>query len=243
MGLLGNLRNALRPKNIGVSEQQKESFNKPQADNSSINEDNLALTSPIRFIGKYANPFTIQHAIEVNPNIKRILEEENLPVEFNIQNFNSIIMSHLIPTSKTTQKIYLNMGHKKEDADYLRLTQAALLHDIGKVFIPSGILNKKGRLTPAERKIVELHNRLSYEVIKTTNLNQKVAQFALEHHNYSKKVVSNHENQALTIADVYCALREARPYKKPYSDIAAKTILYDMGAKGQLDSRYISCLF
>ena len=117
------------------------------------------------------------------------------------------------------------------------------MHDIGKVFIPSEILNKKGKLTPKEREIIELHNRLSYEIIKTTNLNPKVAQFALEHHNYSKKVKPTQENQALTIADVYCALREARPYKKPYSDIAAKTILYDMGAKGQLDSRYISCLF
>ena len=135
------------------------------------------------------------------------------------------------------------MGHKKTDIDYLRLTRAALLHDVGKVFIPSEILNKKGRLTPAEREIIELHNLLSYEFLKTTDLNPKVAIFALEHHNYSKKVKANHENQALTIADVYCALREARPYKKPYSDITAKTILYDMGAKGQIDSRYISCLF
>ena len=242
MGFFGNLRSAWHTKSVST-ENLNENLNNIGADSLSINEDSLALTSPIRFIGKYANPYTIQNAIDTNPNIKRILEEKNLPLKFEIQNFNSIIMSHLIPTSKVTQKIYLNMGHKKEEADYLRLTQAALLHDIGKVFIPSEILNKKGRLTPAEREIVELHNRLSYEVIKTMNLNPKVAQYALEHHNYSKKVQSTHQNQALTIADVYCALREARPYKKPYSDISAKTILYDMGAKGQLDSRYISCLF
>jgi len=239
MGLFGNLRNAFFSNN----NEAIENYSRVETGSSSIIEDTLALTSPIRFIGKYANPFVLNQAIEKNPNIRRILEENNLPVKFEIQNFNSIIMSHLIPTAKTTQKIYLKMGHKKEDIDYLRLTQAALLHDIGKVFIPSEILNKKGRLTPAEREIVELHNRLSYEIIKTMTLNHKVAQYALEHHNYSKKVKASHENQALTIADVYCALREARPYKRPYSDISAKTILYDMGAKGQLDSRYISCLF
>ena len=242
MGLFDNLKNALSLNSASV-ESIDENYSKFNADSSSINEDSLALTSPVRFINKYANPHIINRAIEVNPNIRKILEENNLPVEFNIQNFNSIIMSHLVPTAKTAQKIYLNMGHRKEDITYLSLTQAALLHDIGKVFIPAEILNKKGRLTPAERQIVELHNRLSYEILKTTNLNQQVAIFALEHHNYSKKVKSNHENQALTIADVYCALREARPYKKPYSDITAKTILYDMGANGQLDSRYISCLF
>jgi len=228
----------------GVSQNNiNDNFNRFEADNGSINENNLAITSPIRFIGKYVNSASIEKAMELNPNIRRILEENNLPVQFNIQNFNSIIMSHLIPTSKTAQKIYVKMGHKKEENNYLLLTQAALLHDIGKVFIPSEILNKKGKLTPKEREIIELHNQLSYEIIKTTGLNPKVAVYALEHHNYSKKVKSNHENQALTIADVYCALREARPYKRPYNDIAAKTILYDMGAKGQLDSRYISCLF
>ena len=239
MGLFGNLRKNF----LQNSTKSVENYSIAELDNASIAEDTLALTAPVRFIGKYANPFVISQAIEKNPNIRRILEENNLPVKFEIQNFNSIIMSHLVPTAKTAQKIYLNMGHKKEEIDYLRITQAALLHDIGKVFIPSEILNKKGRLTPEERQIVELHNQLSYEIIKTTSLNHKVAQFALEHHNYSKKVKSNHENQALTIADVYCALREARPYKRPYSDISAKTILYDMGAKGQLDSRYISCLF
>ena len=228
----------------GVSQNNiNDNFNRFEADNGSINENNLAITSPIRFIGKYVNSASIEKAMELNPNIRRILEENNLPVQFNIQNFNSIIMSHLIPTSKTAQKIYVKMGHKKEENNYLLLTQAALLHDIGKVFIPSEILNKKGKLTPKEREIIELHNQLSYEIIKTTGLNPKVAVYALEHHNYSKKVKSNHENQALTIADVYCALREARHYKRPYNDIAAKTILYDMGAKGQLDSRYISCLF
>ena len=237
MGLFSNLRSALSSVNSAKINNQFES------DNSSLNENELAINYPVKFIGRYVNPYTIKRAMEVNPNIKRILEEHNLPVEFNISNFNSIIMSHLVPTAKTTQKIYLNMGHKKTDIDYLRLTQAALLHDVGKVFIPSEILNKKGRLTPAEREIIELHNLLSYEFLKTTDLNPKVAIFALEHHNYSKKIKANHENQALTIADVYCALREARPYKKPYSDITAKTILYDMGAKGQIDSRYISCLF
>ena len=149
-------------------------------------------------------------------------------------------MSHLIPTAKRAQKIYLKMGHSKNEINYIRLTQAALLHDIGKVFIPSDILNKKGKLSMKERYIVELHNNLSYEILKTTNLHPSVAQLAFEHHDYDRNLKRNDENQAITIADIYSALREKRPYKKPINDITARAILYDMGANGKLDTRYVS---
>ncbi|MBQ8848488.1 MAG: HD domain-containing protein [Candidatus Gastranaerophilales bacterium] len=200
----------------------------------------LALNHPMRFIAKYLNESTIENAIKNNSNIKRILKSEKLEVKFDIQNVKDIIMSHLIPTAKRAQDIYTKMGHTKKEPTYAYLTQAALLHDIGKVFIPREILNKKGRLTPKERSIIELHNKLSYEILKTTDLNPQAAILAYEHHNYEGNLKKNHENQALTIADVYSALRESRPYKKPISHIGAKTILYDMGTKGQLDTRYVS---
>lgn len=203
-------------------------------------EDDLALNSPVRFIARYVNASVIKNAINNNPNIKEILESNGLSLEFNLDNVTSITMSHLIPTAIRTQKLYIRMGHSKSEVNYLRLTQAALLHDIGKVFIPDEILNKKGKLTLKERSIVELHNKLSYEILKTTDLHPKVAQFALEHHDYDKNIIRSHENQALTIADIYSALREARPYKKPINDLCARIILYDMGANGKLDTRYIS---
>ncbi len=206
------------------------------------NERDLALMQPVRFIRSYANSKVIDNAIATNPNIEKILKENGLKCEYNLENLNSIIMSHLIPTAKTAQKVYRKLGHNPMENGYLHLTQAALLHDIGKVFIPSEILNKRGKLTPKERLVVELHNKLSYEILKTTNLNPKVAQLAYEHHDYEKNVKRNEENQALTVSDIYCALREDRPYKNPITEICARTILYDMGTKGSFDTKYISYL-
>lgn len=203
-------------------------------------ENELALSSPVRFIACYVNSLVIENAIKNNPNIENILRTNGLSLKYNLENVTVITLSHLIPTASRAQRLYVKMGHSPNEINYLRLTQAALLHDIGKVFIPSEILNKKGKLTPKEREIVELHNKLSYEILKTTNLHPQVAKLALEHHDYEKNVVRNHENQALTIADVYSALREARPYKKPINDLCARIILYDMGANGKLDTRYIS---
>ena len=206
------------------------------------NERDLALMQPVRFIRAYANKEVIDNAIATNPNIEKILKENGLKCEYNLENVNSIIMSHLIPTAKTAQKVYRRLGHNPMENGYLHLTQAALLHDIGKAFIPSEILNKKGKLTPKERLIVQLHNQLSYEILKTTNLNPKVAQLAYEHHDYEKQVKRNEENQALTVSDIYCALKEDRPYKNPITEICARTILYDMATKGSFDTKYISYL-
>ena len=194
----------------------------------------------LSFIQRYANIISLTNAINKNPNIKRILEQNGLDCNLQIENLNSIIDSHLIPCAQTVGIMYKKLGHKKDEQDYQNLIQAALLHDIGKVFIPKEILNKKGRLTKAEREIVELHNKLSYEILKTTDLDPKVAQLALEHHDYEGNITRSVENQLLTIADCYCALRENRPYKKAMNDIAAKTILYDMGTKGNFDTRYIN---
>jgi len=265
MGFLEHLSGALQNKNIYTEEKsttyfgqgfnskalkQKElrndvyvaNSNKDYVSDFQINEHELALFQPVRFIRKYANEAVISNAIAKNPNIEKLLKDNGLPLKFNIENIDSIIMSHLIPTSKTAQKMYRAMGHNAGEINYLYLTQAALLHDIGKAFIPSEILNKRGKLTSKERAIVELHNILSYEIIRTTDLNPKVAQLCKEHHDYDNNVKRNQENQALTISDVFCALKEDRPYKKPISEICAKAILYDMATKGNFDTRFINYL-
>ena len=207
-----------------------------------IFEEELALRQPEKFISLYVNPMVIEEAIMRNPNIVKILRENNLPLDYNIDNVTSIVNSHLLPTARQAQKIYKNLGHSEKEKKYTHLTQAALLHDIGKAFIPSEILNKTGRLSSKERQIVELHNRLSYEILKTTRLHPNVAKYALEHHDYEKNIERSDENQSLTVADIYCALKEDRPYKKPLNEIATRTILYDMGTNGKFDVKYINYL-
>lgn len=226
--------------NFSLNNIKKDNFQSSKFVTSPIDE--AAYAQPVKFIGKYVNNAVIDNAIKVNPNIEKILKENNLSLNYNLNNVTSIIMSHLIPTAKTAQSIYAKIGHKKSEETFMHLAQAALLHDIGKVFIPEEILNKRGKLSLKERSVIELHNKLSYEILKTTDLNPTVAKLALEHHDYDKNISRSPENQALTVADVYCALREARPYKKPLNDLGAKTILYDMGTNGKFDIRYINLI-
>ena len=204
--------------------------------------DYLALNNPVQFIYRYLNPETIDRAIKLNPLIMQIVKDGGISADYNIENVSSIIASHLVPTARMVHGIYYNINPNPQSDNYFSLIKAALLHDIGKIFIPKDILNKSGKLTPKERLIIQLHNRLSYEILKTTDLKLQVARLAWEHHDYDSCFKRTPENQALIIADIYCALREARPYKKALNHIAAKTILYDMGASGKFDVGYLKYL-
>ena len=47
-----------------------------------------------------------------------------------------------------------------------------MLHDLGKVLIPSKILNKPARLNAKEREIMNIHSTLGYELLKTQKINK-----------------------------------------------------------------------
>ena len=48
-----------------------------------------------------------------------------------------------------------------------------MLHDLGKVLIPSKILHKPAKLNIKERKIMNIHSTLGYELLKTQNLSNE----------------------------------------------------------------------
>jgi HD-GYP domain-containing protein (c-di-GMP phosphodiesterase class II) len=105
------------------------------------------------------------------------------------------------------------------------IATAALMHDIGKQGIPPFVLNKPGRLSDAERGLVEQHPRMGFEKLC---MRQDVTWGALmtiyQHHEridgrgYPARVTGNeiHEwARICAVVDVYDALRsEQRPYRK-----------------------------
>lgn len=109
-----------------------------------------------------------------------------------------------------------------ENEDITNIVQAGLLHDMGKAKIPNEILNKKGKLTEEEYRIMKKHAQLGYEMVKS---NQKipgtVKDSVLCHHErldgsgYPKKIkILDLYSRIIAIADVYDALTSQRVYKK-----------------------------
>ena len=95
------------------------------------------------------------------------------------------------------------------------------LHDVGKVAIPSEILNKVGLLTIVECKIVKIHPQLGYDLLKDIEFPWPVAQAILQHHErwngsgYPSGLKGEDiiiEARILAVADVVEAMGSPRPY-------------------------------
>lgn len=104
--------------------------------------------------------------------------------------------------------------------DIPHLTEAAYLHDIGKVYIPLNILNKPEKLSMLEKSIIDLHPVFSVYLLKKEFRynNDKVLKLVLMHHLYPRnqsQFLIPFEAQLLCIADIVSATCiEVRPYRK-----------------------------
>jgi putative nucleotidyltransferase with HDIG domain len=111
---------------------------------------------------------------------------------------------------------------------------AGLLHDIGKVKIPTEVLNKPGRLTPEERDIMNRHPVEGARIIMASEENLDLAAVvAYEHHimqnggGYPRLDYPRECHQAsklVHVCDVYDALRTNRPYRSAWPP--AKVLAY-----------------
>ena len=100
---------------------------------------------------------------------------------------------------------------------------AALMHDVGKMFIPDEILNKHGALNPQERAVMELHPvRGALYLGRMGGLPKLATVVALEHHirydgtGYPRLGPGwkpHWVSQMVSVADVFDALRSSRPYR------------------------------
>jgi HD-GYP domain-containing protein (c-di-GMP phosphodiesterase class II) len=132
-----------------------------------------------------------------------------------------------------------------------RLELGALLHDIGKIGIPSNILSKPGRLTAEERALIETHPELGERIIAPIDRLQEVRTIVRHCHErwdgrgYPDKIAGEEiplESRIVFVCDAYHAMTTDRPYRKRLSHPEAVRRLRE-GAGTQFDSRVVEvCL-
>lgn len=135
--------------------------------------------------------------------------------------------NHVKRVAEYSKLLALYCGLSEEEAEMLK--QASPMHDIGKVAIPDAVLNKPGRFDEEERRIMDTHAALGYEMLKHSHrpLLQAAAIVAHEHHEkwdgtgYPRGLVAEaiHIYGRITaLADVFDALGSERIYKKAWDD-------------------------
>lgn len=206
--------------NINIPRIPFRATNTGYADVNSLRKDSFN-SNPI--YDNFRDKDSIANVAKSNPKVMNILRENRIPLKVNMKELEELRNGHLMETRVTAAKMYSALPKEiKSEINQIDLQQAAMLHDYGKVLIPEKILNKKGRLTDDEKKIMELHSELGYELLKQQGVNQNVLNLVKYHHQNpqgtgypqnSGEFEYAIPSQILATADKYSALREQRPYK------------------------------
>ncbi len=121
------------------------------------------------------------------------------------------------------------------------------LHDIGKIGIPIRILNKPGKLTNEEWKIIKSHPRIGVTIIETIDFMKLAKPIILSHHErhdgkgYPMRLRDKKIPllaKIFSIADAYDAMLSDRPYRKAFNKEYALAELA-RGAGTQFDPRFV----
>jgi hypothetical protein len=138
---------------------------------------------------------------------------------------------HTERVSQMVIDLVRRMGIPEDDLEYIR--RGALLHDIGKIGVPDGILNKPGPLTMQDWVVMRCHPQNAYDLLKPISYLARSLDIPYCHHEhwdgsgYPRGLKGEEIPMAariFTIIDVWDALTNERPYRPAWE--AQKAVRY-----------------
>jgi putative nucleotidyltransferase with HDIG domain len=157
----------------------------------------------------------------------------------NVRRYHQGTFQHCLLVSGVAVGFAMDIGFSAQDIK--RLGVGATLHDIGKARIPLSILDKPGRLDPAEEEVMRRHPVIGYDLLKDIpDISPEILDGVRHHHEYLdgsgypdglKAPQISDLVRLLTISDIFAALIEARPYRPAMPRADAYKILCGMDRK------------
>ena len=154
---------------------------------------------------------------------------------------------HQQRVSELAVAIAKEMGLPDEQIEGIRV--ASVVHDVGKINIPSEILSKPGKLSEIEFRLIQSHPHSAYEILKNIEFPWPVADIVLQHHErlngsgYPQGLHGENillEARILSVADVVEAMSSHRPYRPGLGiDKALEEILSGRGTL--FDEKAVDC--
>lgn len=137
------------------------------------------------------------------------------------------------------------------ERELLMMRIAGYLHDLGKVTVPTEILEKPGRLSEAEWNVMRAHSYHGFRTLQKIPILQTINVWGSLHH--EKLDGSGYPfhltgadlplgSRIMAVADVFAALAEDRPYRKGMLPQQALRVVTDMAKNGAIDAQIVGLL-
>jgi len=201
-----------------------------------VDQERVAKQIYMRSIGVLKGVFdSLRKNDRINARrIKRVVQQmieslnfnpENLLNLTNLKNYDEYTFNHSVNVSVLGIALGRHIGLTRQQV-YL-IGQAGMLHDLGKLSVPKGILNKAGRLTPEERKAIKLHSIDGFLTAATqlgvSEISIDIALASYEHHmnidgtGYPTVPAAGAMglfSRIISLVDRYDAMTSSRVYRK-----------------------------
>ncbi len=179
---------------------------------------------------------TIENLKNVKSALEEKLQEKNKQIEAvtlqaitTIANFidskEEYNSGHSARVAAYSEAIASEMGWSS--AECLNIHYVALLHDIGKIGVPTRVLNKRSNLNKQEQELIKQHTTIGEDILKDITTVENVSLGALYHHEhfdgsgYPKGIVGEEIPliaRIIAVADAYDAMSSDRKYRENISD-------------------------
>jgi PAS domain S-box-containing protein/putative nucleotidyltransferase with HDIG domain len=173
--------------------------------------------------------------------LKRSMEGVIQAVALTVDMRDPYTSDHQRKVARLATAIAAEMKISPEQIEAIRI--ASLLHDMGKLAVPSEILNKPGRLDKEELQLIREHPKTGFDILSKIDLPDKIAQIVYQHHErmngsgYPRGLAGQEillEARILSVAEAVEAMTTHRPYRPAFSLTEAlaqinrdKDFLYD----------------
>lgn len=144
---------------------------------------------------------------------------------------------HQEKVARLAESIALEMGLPAGRVGIVRM--AALIHDLGKIYVPAEILTKPSRLSDVEFEIIKSHPKVAYEILRDIEFPHPIADYIFQHHEringtgYPLGLSDGHihlESRIIAVADTIEAMASHRPYRPAVGlDTALEEIISNRG--------------
>jgi putative two-component system response regulator len=167
--------------------------------------------------------YSIQLERDLEKSIKRVeksMEAGIRAVCRTVETKDPYVAAHQERVSQLACTMAKEMGLTAWQIDGVRV--AGLLHDIGKITVPTEILSKPGKLSNVELAMIKDHPKVAFDILKNIEFDWPIARIVVQHHErldgsgYPYGITGKDillEAKILAVADVVEAMSSSRPYR------------------------------